>query len=883
MTKTEFAFNRALMIALFVGGLMIAAGSALAQDDDADDKDEDEDKGPPTIEKKTEDFDKSEGLFTFYTDPESGDVYMEVAKDQIGDEFVAFSYTENGVLEAGHFRGNYRDQRVVRFDKHYDRLEAVEVNTAFYFDEDNAISRAKDANISDSVLAAMDIIAVTEGEESDDAAASEEDGAEADVESDRYLVKANKLFLSQALHRVAPTSPPGAELSPFSIGELARDRTKFADIRNYPENTDIIVDYVFSNPSAGGFFGGPSAAVTDGRSITVKMQHSLIAMPEEGFTPRIDDYRVGYFFDQVTDLTTHDAAPYRDMITRWRLEKQDPEAAVSDPVKPITWWIENTTPEIYRDTIRDAVLAWNSSFEKAGFSNAIEVKVQPDDAEWDAGDIRYNVLRWTSSPVPPFGGYGPSFTNPRTGEIIGADIMLEYSFITNRWVFGDAFEDAGFAASHDPLKTHGAHHGRHLCASAAHLYANTQFGVTAMRALGADEEIINDLIDEAIYYLMLHEVGHTLGLNHNMKASTLYGPDEVHDKSITNGAPTASVMDYPSINIAPAGTEQGDYYMTRPGGYDDWAIVFGYSPDIEGDARDAHLALSTDPMHTFGNDADDMRSAGAGIDPRVMINDMSADPVQYGAERLELLKVTLPKLVEKYSDEHSWQALLRGYTFATGQQFAMGQVISRQVGGVYVDRTAPGQEGVMDAPFTPVPIARQKAAMKALEDYIFAADAFYASDELLRHLQAQRRGFNFFGGTEDPKIHARALAVQHSALSHLLHPVVLQRLTDTSLYGNEYSAAEMLGDLTDAVFGGDLRGAPNAFRRNLQISYLERLVSIIDNPAYDPTAQAAALASAENVRARLGGIVGNVMSAGLPVETKAHRAHVNRTLRKVGL
>ncbi len=845
---------------------MFAGGAALAQDDDA--KDEDEDEGPPTIEEKTEDFEKSDGLFTFYTDPESGDVYMEVAESQLDDEFVAFSYAENGVLEAGAFRGFYRDQRIISINRHYKKLEFIEENTAYYFDETNAISRASDANISPAILATAEIAAKTPD--------ADEDGEESET---RYLVQVNDLFLSEALHQVKPSPNPDAPPDAFAVGELSGDKTKFDDIRNYPQNSDIIVDYVFESkyPTNGG-----SGAVTDPRSVTVKVQHSLIAMPDEGFTPRFDDYRVGYFRDQVTDLTSDKAAPYRDLITRWRLEKQDPDAAVSDPVTPITWWIENTTPEVYRDTIRDAVLAWNSSFEKAGFSNAIEVRVQPDDADWDAGDIRYNVLRWTSSPIPPFGGYGPSFTNPRTGEIIGADIMLEYSFITNRWIFGDVFEDAGIAG-YDELSTPASSSVRNLCSVSSHLHANTQFGLTALKALGANDVTLNELVRESIYYLMLHEVGHTLGLNHNMKASILHGPDAVHDESVTNGMPTASVMDYPAINIAPPGVSQGDYYMTVPGPYDDWAIVFGYSPDIEGDARDAHLAQSTDPGHTFGNDADDMRSPGAGIDPRVMISDMSSDPVEYGVDRLELLRATLPKLVDKYDDEASWQTLLRGYFFATSQQAAMGQVMSRQVGGVYVDRTPPGQEGVLDAPFTPVPLARQKAAMDALKTYIFAADAFDAPEELLRHLQAQRRGFNFFGGTEDPKIHARALGMQLGVLDHLLNPVVLQRMTDTQLYGNDYAPAAMVSDLTDAIFGGDLRGNPNAFRRNIQIAYLERLVAIIDDPSYDPTARAAALAGAKDVRGRLGGVLGGVMEMGLSAETKAHRAQVSRTLRKVGV
>ena len=142
-------------------------------------------------------------------------------------------------------------------------------------------------------------------------------------------------------------------------------------------------------------------------------------MPEEGFVPRPDDPRIGFFMTEVDDLTGVSATPWKDMIHRWRLEKKDPSAAMSEPMKPITWWIENTTPEEFRPIIKEGVEKWNQAFEPLGFTNAVVVKVQPDDAEWDAGDVRYNVLRWTASPSPPFSGYGPSFVNPRTGEILG--------------------------------------------------------------------------------------------------------------------------------------------------------------------------------------------------------------------------------------------------------------------------------------------------------------------------------------------------------------------------------------------------------------------------------------------------------------------------------
>ena len=149
-------------------------------------------------------------------------------------------------------------------------------------------------------------------------------------------------------------------------------------------------------------------------------------MPDDNYSPRFDDTRVGYFTTQTNNMTSLDQVNYRDFINRWRLEKKYPGKSLSEPVKPIVYWIENTTPVEFRQIIKNAVESWNIAFEKAGFKNAIQVNIQSDSANWDAGDIRYNVLRWTSSPKPPWGGYGPSFVNPKTGEILGADIMLEW-------------------------------------------------------------------------------------------------------------------------------------------------------------------------------------------------------------------------------------------------------------------------------------------------------------------------------------------------------------------------------------------------------------------------------------------------------------------------
>ncbi|MBT5332184.1 MAG: DUF5117 domain-containing protein, partial [Porticoccaceae bacterium] len=395
----------------------LIASASLAQDE----SEESEEEEPKTIAELTESAERIEGLFTLFRDTETGKLQMLIKADQIDQEFVYFAQTANGVVEAGYFTGAYLSNAVISIRRFYDRIEFVSENFSFYFDPDNALSRAAESNISDAILAVEAIVA--EDEESGD-----------------ILIDADSVFLGENLLQVKyPLDEDDDPSSTFALGSLDDGKSKILNTRSYPENTDIEVEYVYHNPQPA---ARGNADITDSRSVSIRVLHSLIQMPDNDYQPRYGDPRIGTFDVQVTDLTTTSAVPYRDMIQRWHLVKENPEAELSDPVEPITWWIENTTPVEWRDLVRDAALAWNSAFETAGFSNAIEVQVQPDDADWDYGDIRYNVLRWTSSPNPPFGGYGPSFVNPRTGEIIGADIMLEATFMnrnsTLKWLLDES-------------------------------------------------------------------------------------------------------------------------------------------------------------------------------------------------------------------------------------------------------------------------------------------------------------------------------------------------------------------------------------------------------------------------------------------------------------
>jgi len=798
-----------------------------------------------TIASLTKSSKKMDGLFTLYQDTITGSLQMLISEDDIDKEFIHFAQVADGVMEAGKFRGSYGPTQVIKITKHFDKIEFIKQNTSFYFDPNNPLSKAKDANISSGNIASVKIEAH-------------------DDEKGLYLIKAGDLFLKETFGQVKRPRFPGSSPTSFSLGNLDKNKTKINTIKNYPDNVNITAEYVYSNPS---ILNGGSNAVTDGRNVSIKMNHSLMAMPENDYEVRFDDPRVGYFTQQVDDQTSTSSTPYRDLIHRWHLKKKDPNAALSEPVTPITWWIENTTPVEWRETIKNAVLQWNKAFEKAGFKNAMVVKVQPDDADWDAGDIRYNVLRWTSSPQPPFGGYGPSFVNPRTGQILGADIMLEYVHFTNRVLYDKIYNNVGKDLEED-FK---------YCSLGHEIHQELMFANAVVSATGASDLEMERIKKESMTALIMHEVGHTLGLNHNMKASQLFSREQLNDADFIEGkCLTASVMDYAALNVTKDRSKQGQYDDVAVGPYDVWAIRLGYTPFKSESERQALLSESTKPEHIFGNDADDMRSPGKAIDPRVNVSDQSNEQIDWSIDRMQLSDQLLKEVKNNFKKEGDfYEELKRVYNVLSGQKASAANTISRFIGGVYVERAAAGQNGAKQ-PYTPVSLEDQKKAMDALRQYVFAPNAFDAPNDLYNYLASQRRGFNF-RSSEDPKIHNQVLGYQKRVLSHLLHYNTLQRITDSELYGNDYNLSTMMTDLNNAIFKADISGSVNSFRQNLQLEYTEMLLEMLTGKTssrYTHNAKSMALYNLKRIRT-MAAPSGNIAS-------RAHKEHL-RTLIDNGL
>ncbi len=330
------------------------------------------------------------GLFALYEN-EDGDVLMEVKQADLGKDFILAQYVDRGVAP---FVGVYSTPQLISFAVDDDELEIIHKDNVGYFKQGDALARTRALTMSDGLLTTL------------------------------------------SLSDCRPAGSYFAEIDESALSELAANL--FAEIRRggFPSDGEMKGWRSFSDNinflSEFRFEGGLAALFDESerRNYTIRVRYILAAKPDRGFVRRESDGRIGYFSVARRNLGDLDLLNREVYMTRWRLEKQDPEAALSKPVKPITFWIENTTPAAFRTAIRRGVLAWNEAFEAAGFIDAIEVYDQPVDADWDAGDISKNVIRWQSAlaEVDTL-GFAPAMYDPTTGEILGSDIVLNFAGI----------------------------------------------------------------------------------------------------------------------------------------------------------------------------------------------------------------------------------------------------------------------------------------------------------------------------------------------------------------------------------------------------------------------------------------------------------------------
>ncbi len=655
--------------------------------------------------------------------------------------------------------------------------------------------------------------------------------------------------------------------------------------------------------------------VPDTRSLLVGLHYSLAPLPKEPMAPRRADPRVGLFTTTVLDFSNElQDSPRQRWVNRWRLEKKDPPAELSEPVEPITFWIDRNVPLAYRETVRSAILEWNKAFEKIGFSNAIAVQQQSDDAAFDTLDFGHASVRWMLNAEPVFGAIGPRHVDPRTGEILDADIAFE-GLQTRRarrertQLLGgaDARPDGGAAAAtlaglagqgglyEAPglPGTDALPHDHRQCQAAALAAEQLGYALDLFEARGdlaADSPAAQQFVLDYVKQVVMHEVGHALGLRHNFRASRAYTEAQLADPEFTRAhGTTASVMEYNAVNLPPPGESGGLPFQTALGPYDYWAVEYAYKPMPPGTGPEAERAelqriasRSNEPLLAFGTDEDH----AAGIDPETIQLDLGSDPIAFAAKRLAIARDLFRRQeTRELSPDRDYAVLRRSLAYAVADVTRAVGTLARQIGGVRTLRDFPGSGR---DPLQPVDAAVQRQALALIAGAVLAADGLEVSPALQRRMAPDFLDRAEFFVPTDYAVPQRLLDVQRAVLGHLMSDAVAARILDSVGKFDRPAEAFQLSELYERLFTEvwselDRKQAAPAIaapRRELQREHVNRLASALLRPSPQARADARGLlrvqsrrllARIETARQRQGGAADAV--------TQAHLADAADTLR----
>jgi len=711
----------------------------------------------PYDEVITDEAESDDGVFTVHRLDDK--VFYEIPETELGKEFLWVSQiarTTEGVGYGGQALGN----RVVKWDRHGDRILLKSVSYAIVADAGRPIARAVEAANNDTIIRAFNIEALSE--------------------DDAPVIDVTTLF-----NREVPEFSARTRL--LARG-FARDRSFVESVKAFPGNIEVKTTHTYTAPP-------PSSSQNRSRtpsrrrgmrpgSATVLLHYSMVKLPEEPMQPRLFDERVGYFSVRQIDYGRDEhRSPRRRYITRWRLEKRDPSAEISDPVTPITYWIDPATPTKWVPYIKQGVEAWRPAFEAAGFSNAVVAREAPtpeEDPDWSPEDARHSVIRWLPSTVE--NASGPHVHDPRTGEILETDIQFHHNVmnLVRDWYFVQV----------GPLDPRA-------------------------RTLPLPDELMGDLLA----YVAAHEVGHTLGFQHNMKASSLYPPDKVRDPDwVRTMGHTPTLMDYARFNYV-AQPEDGiavEDLIPKIGPYDVWATKWGYAPipdaagpDDEKPTLDAWAREQDDtPWYRFST------PGAQSADPGQLTEAVGdADAVESTALGLKNLERVAGMLLDATATEAAagdpYDDLDGLYGRLVGQWALEMNHVAAVIGGVRSQQKHVGQDGVR---FTTIPRETQAEALVFLNAHAFATPMFLVDPEILRRIEPA-------GALE------RIRSGQTRVLRTLLGAGRIRRLVEQEAIDGDaaYAATDFLADLRAGLWAEldapDVR--IDAWRRNVQRAYLE--------------------------------------------------------------
>ena len=821
------------------------------------------------------------GLFKMHRKDDK--LYCELSSAQYNSEYLVLISIARGIGDGmllGGMTWNMGDEWVWKFRKVDNRVHILRKNTRFRAKDGSPEATALKYAYSDSVLFSMPVI--TKGPGGGD------------------LVDLSSVFMSD-LPQISHSLPGFV----FSASKSTYD-----SIKPFPDNVELRVAATYASSGR-----TEIESVADSRGVTVTVHYSISKLPATGYQPRLADDRVGYFLTVAKDYSSHDEEDqFRRYINRWDLRKADSDLDLSPPKPPLVFWIENTVPFKYRKTIREAILEWNRAFEQAGFVDAIEVRQQPDKSDWDPEDINYNTIRWITSGAS-FAGIGPTRKNPYTGQILDADILLDsasvrsydllYETLTPSEVtraVGGPFDMETFRKQQEELQQMGRARPELQCRMAQGMSRQLALGTSVLVAKATPEERsaeVEKLVLQALKAMTMHEVGHTLGLRHNFKSSSFLSLEEINDVEKTRvSGMIASVMDYDPVNLMPEGSTQGDYFTTTIGPYDVWAIEYGYKPfpgGTKGEVAELQkiAARSGEPGLAYSTDED---ARGIDPDPSSGLFELGNDAIEFAKNRAQLVRESIPGLVERLTDDgDTYAKLRRALNSLLHHHGAAALNASRYVGGIHISRSHKGDNDAPQ-PLVIVDVEKQRETLAFLEAEVFSDKPFQLPPELYNLALSSR--WSHWGVTRTPRpdfpVHMVILSWQDLVLYRLMSSLTLERILDNELKTppeeDAMTVAELLDRLTNTIFNEleaiedreftNRQPAISSLRRNLQRSYLSRLGNIALGRTFAPDdAQTLAYAELASLGARIANFLAN--DRNLDVYTRAHLEETAARIEKI--